>query len=133
MTASVATVIINRDQAISLLEQAVEERGPGFVYTQVEYARPDGRGLGALCKYEDQGAPSCGVGLALHKAGVPLPLLRSLDKDPAEDTSIDTVAPILGAAGFTLTPDALTAFTLFQNLQDTGSTWGRALGEVQEA
>lgn len=120
---------INRSKAISLLELAVDRRGPDFVYSQPRKeinTRSHGRVMEYGCWYEAGGAPSCGVGLALHLAGVQLNVLDDMDQVEG-DTSIDKVAWVLEDNGVHLTEEALAVFTTFQTNQDFHATWGNAL------
>lgn len=120
---------INREKAISLLEQAVSERGSDFIYDhplkKIQGEDDKEMTLGG-CWYELNGAPSCGVGAALHKAGTPIPVLDSLDQSLG-DTAIPDVAWILEDHGVHLTQEALRVFETFQGLQDLNYTWGTAL------
>lgn len=124
-------ITITGPQAIELLEQAIEDKGPSFVYKQMSKTLP-GQGPSHGCWYEKNGAPSCGVGAALHKAGVQLSVLQAMDND-AGDTGIDAVAPILEDLGkVTLDPDALAVFAKFQSLQDDEIPWGEALTKAKK-
>ncbi len=113
-------MIINGEKAMGLLVQAVEERGRDFIYEPVVR-----KGVHGACVYQDQGTPSCGVGLALHKAGVAIEVLAAMDQ--VEDTSINVVTPELEAGGTTLTDKAVDVFLRFQEHQDLQLPWGEAL------
>lgn len=121
---------INRAKAINLLEQAVVDRGQDFEYVHPDKitAHPETGEQAPMngCWYEVNGAPSCGVGLALHLAGVPLTVLDALDQVDG-DTSISNVAWILEDNQVHLTEEALAVFTTFQTNQDIYATWGNAL------
>lgn len=125
---------INAQRALALLQEAVAERGDQFVYAQeskvVRGAHENLEERG--CWYELNGAPSCGVGIALHKAGVTLRLLDTLDQAPG-DTSITAVDHILSENGVELTLGALTVFSQFQTNQDLQATWGEALQDATKA
>lgn len=121
---------INRTKAINLLEQAVADRGPefGYVHPDKVVTHPETKVQAPMngCWYEVNGAPSCGVGLALHLAGVPLTVLDALDQADG-DTSLGAVAWILEDNGVHLTQDAVEVFTKFQEHQDLYDPWGVAL------
>lgn len=116
---------IDQDKALSLLAQAVDERGPNFVYEPVT------SGGGHACKYQHNGAPSCGVGLALHIAGAPIQALVDMDLDEY-DTGINMVAWVLKDYGITLTSEAVAVLSRFQEKQDRSTPWGIALQEAKE-
>lgn len=121
-------IIITRIDALNLLAQAVQERGAGFEYRHTTKIMVQGDYPGPMsgCWYELNGAPSCGVGVALHKAGVPLTTLDALDQ-VLDSTDIESVEPVLEAHGVTLTADALEVFREFQRNQDFGLSWGECL------
>lgn len=125
------TIDINRARAIELLKEAVAERGETYVYEV-----PNAGDIDQSCLYVDteEGAPSCGVGLALNRAGVELTLLQKLDAPPC-GTGIDSfeAADILYSAGFDISPDAYKVFGVFQDLQDKGVTWGQSLAQAESA
>ena len=125
--------IITQAQAIEALEQAVEANGPDFIYEAIQTERL-GREVQA-CRYEDQGAPSCGVGLALSYLGVTLEILKSLDREVKDDTSINSLETLglLSDAGFNLEPGAVAVFSKFQGLQDYHNPWGYSLDKAKEA
>lgn len=114
---------IDGPQALSLLQQAVALQGPGFIYTRS--TSPKDPELVAGCWYERNGTPDCGVGTALHIAGVPIPVLAKMDQP--EDSSIGYVDRILADNGVHLSPEALATFATFQTHQDLGTPWGDAL------
>lgn len=125
---------INRAKAIQLLEEAVNERGQDFVYTWPVKMATDGDGAPVTehgCWYEVDGAPSCGVGWALHLAEVPTTVLNALDQ-AAGDTTIDGVAWILEDSGIRLTQEAVRVFGTFQRYQDMSYPWGKALEVAKE-
>lgn len=113
-------ITIDRSTALSLLEQAVAERGPDYVYPNVGH-----------CTYTDNGKPSCGVGLALYIAGVPLHRLEALD---AEEyiPSIYGVCTLLSDI-VTIDFEALNVLGTFQGNQDVGYSWADSLGQARLA
>jgi hypothetical protein len=67
---------IGKEQAIALLERAVQEKGADYTYTPIRVAS-----YGEKCLYAtpDKAAPSCIVGHALAYVGVPVEKLFKLD------------------------------------------------------
>ena len=123
------TIKIDRAQALSLLQQAVDAKGTDYVYQEIP--KP-GTTRAPGCWYESNGAPSCGVGQALFLGGVPLQVLADMD-NAAEDSSIGAMDTLLAANGVELTPDALVVFSVFQSYQDLVNSWGYSLGRAKEA
>lgn len=117
------TVRINADRAIELLREAVTERGNDFVYS------PPGRTT--VCKYvhvDGEDVAGCGVGLALHKGGVSLDVLKTLDGIGASSgISAWGVNNKLRDGDVELTEDAASVLRSFQTRQDMRESWGVAL------
>jgi hypothetical protein len=122
--------MIDLDTARKILKGLVAER-PDYVYEQIE--SNTGNDLG--CFYWNSGAPSCGVGHVLHRAGVPDTAIAWLDtresgavyKVPGTNASdLHEVLPEH------VTPEAARYFSVFQLEQDAGATWAQAL-EAAEA
>lgn len=113
--------LITKSKALELLEAAVAERGADYVYE-----RDGTRQSGPGCTYVRGGQPSCLIGLAMAKAGVPIEQLAEWD---TRDNS---------AACFVLVDDELATKTAVdvmataQSLQDIGETWGEALQAARE-
>jgi len=114
---------IDTQYAITLLKQVVEERGEGF-----SYKVPQGA---TRCLYEWQGSPSCGVGAALHKAGVPVHVLAKLD-DACGEIADDETREFLQENQVILTPDATRVLWGFQGSQDNGANYASALRAALE-
>lgn len=115
--------MIDRQQALDLLEQVVDEGGRDFVYPQDENGN---------CQYVRDGAPSCLVGKALFKAGVKMEDLIRLDEGTA-----DTNGPVAACAMDDVIPgvadyEALYVFNQAQQTQDLGDTWGSALDAARK-
>lgn len=120
---------ITKDQMIGALEEARDERGSGFVYT--EHYEDEG-----TCQYVaydadgNEGA-ACIAGNALHRLGVPLSVLKKMDVvgagNSSEVISRTPVINLLLDAGFVLEPGARTAAEYAQSEQDSGRTWGQAV------
>lgn len=114
-------ITIDGPKALELLWFAVAERGADYVYEQ-----PEGS---AVCSYvsEDKSEPGCGVGLALHKDGVPIDVL--VEADVPGDISI-AARETLRPCGVDLSENAVRIFGAFQREQDDRNTWGLALREA---
>jgi hypothetical protein len=101
---------IGPDDAIELLQEAVAERGDGYVDRNAGF-------------YVSHGRPSCLVGLALVKAGVSVAALSDCEGWSA--VGLPGRLPIL-------THRAAEVFQAAQNLQDSGQPWGDALIAAKE-
>lgn len=120
------TTLITAEKALSLLEDAVALKGRDYVY------EPLNTKVAATCQYTRDGEPSCGVGYALHAAGVPIDGLAMLDNN--DDSTIDNeeVRYILrNDLDFIVTDEALKVFAAFQKLQDMKRSWGESLDEAK--
>lgn len=126
-------IVIDAAVALSSLGMAVEARGADFVY------REDGVQMGVAprwsesqyCRYEWRGVASCGVGFALNILGVSVETLKGMDVNleyPDEGSGIyNTEVP-----GVEMTAHARAIYTKFQQEQDQGRSWGRALERAQK-
>lgn len=128
---------INAAEAVALLQRAVDKRGPDYVYVHpkkvvTDLGDPEWTTEMQGCWYELNGAPSCGVGLALSYKGVPTEVLDTMDQ-ASDDTSIQAVDYILRDHGFYLTHEAIGVFSKFQESQDLETPWGEALNAAKEA
>jgi hypothetical protein len=123
--------LINREDAVKLLERVVAERGADFVY---EYPRElqTGNGTQLQCFYEHEGAPSCAIGLALSYIGVTPEQLAELD-DLGEDhgeTAIDElmiIGHLRDKCDIIIEDEAVFVFSKFQCEQDLKQRYGTAL------
>lgn len=119
LTLSTLTV----DDALNLLQIAVDERGEEYVY------RADERDLNGnvSCDYaESDGSPSCLIGLALSVIGVD-PTWLSVGEDLGwAGCGIEVLGDDLG-----LPRKVSDVFSAAQIAQDTGSTWGTALEKAR--
>lgn len=108
--------------ALNLLRAAVEVRGEDYVYAPL--ALKEG---GGVCRYVDNdGCPSCIVGLALALAGADIEDLKELDNRWVGVLSAEylhEIAPI--------SSEASDIFSAAQSAQDLGKTWGQALREAR--
>lgn len=111
-------ITIDGPKALELLWFAVAERGADYVYEQ-----PEGS---AVCSYvsEDKSEPGCGVGLALHKDGVPIDVLVEADVPGVISIAArETLRP----CGVDLSENAVRIFGAFQRAQDDQKIWGHSL------
>ena len=136
------TKVIDRDEAIALLERAVNEKGADYVY-------PDK----INCLYADGNRPGCIVGHALSYVGVSVDQLARLDHAetylfPVEDGDEDEVyapsgngidditdpeTPVLKeVTGIKLTEDAVKVWKHAQVTQDSLKSWGEALDNAKK-
>lgn len=122
---------IDRERALLLLAEAVAERGGNFVYTPTlknENSTSPG------CFYARDGEPSCGVGLAMFNAGVPIEELEKWDSDGGG--YIGSVFDHYFShpeSNVDMTLEAVRVFEAFQRPQDDGAKWGDALAQAYEA
>ena len=111
-------IYIDRQNAISLLDRVMNERGGNFRYTD------DLRDGNLVCAYERNGIPDCGVGLALSLAGVSVEVLARMDSILYEHDSsaigTEEVQSVLSEEGVIIDDDALHVFAAFQERQDMG-------------
>lgn len=112
---------IDGARALALLREVVAEGGEDFVYTPVPVVDGDGN-TRERCRYVHDGCPSCGVGKALHKAGVPLEMLSSIEGERAH-----TLMYRDGGVQVHLTALASRVLDEFQTEQDGRTPWGTAL------
>lgn len=124
------TIHIDNDKAIELLTAVVEERGKDFVYEPYTEGAEENHGL--TCFYTVDGKPSCGVGLALFNAGVPISVLAEMDNlglDVDDESAINSsgVLAILKRNGVEITDVAANTLFGFQVMQDMERPYGMAL------
>jgi len=124
------TQVIDREQAVALLERVLEERGEGFSYTPRE-VDPVNEKYGS-CVYEFEGAPDCGIGLALSYLGVSTDDLAELDRQGIEDdetaiTNFPVTNYLEHKCGITFDQGAFVLFSEFQVWQDLGKPYGEAI------
>lgn len=121
---------ITADEAIQALRDLVADRGVEYVYRSPRHVAPD------ECVYFDDetGHPSCGVGFALSRIGVPVEALWNLDVASNRcSASISSRAAenVLWDYDFALTEEASVVLYAFQAKQDAGRPWGEALLEAE--
>jgi hypothetical protein len=136
---------IGKEQAIALLERAVQEKGADYQYSPTEGSH------GPTCAYADHrnDVPSCIVGHALAYVGVPVDTLKILDNadnvnfdgfepqnedhEVPSDTSITELVDsgaLEEIAGVRVTLEARNIFAIAQFRQDNRATWGIAVADA---
>lgn len=100
--------IIERKEALELLERAVAEKGADYTVDQCQYFE------------NDSSVPVCIVGHVLCYLGVP-----TEEFNYRNTTKFSLVAPHLDSVQFT--DEAVYALNKAQIAQDHGKTWGEAL------
>ncbi|MFJ8818180.1 hypothetical protein [Amycolatopsis thermoflava] len=123
-TTAPTEIVIDVDRALQLLREVVAERGADTVYQPVRLgaSRPDRAPL-PNCVYAHNGAPSCLVGHALHRAGVPV---EDLAKMTGQIDELSWWPESLDVGS-----DAVEVFLAAQYAQDEGSPWGDALAAAE--
>lgn len=129
------TTVVDEAKAIELLERAVEEKGSDYV---------DPRSSTTGCEYADEkGQPLCIVGHVLSYLGVDLRpvVFESAYGGPEERLWGDdfSAAELYGSSekaplgDIEFTSEATYVLSEAQNYQDSGKSWGEALGAAQGA
>lgn len=123
-------VIITHDEAITRLREAVASRGNDYTYPH------------SYCSYVRDDEASCGVGVALHAAGVSLEALTALDHaapsvfSGSDAGSVSIIAEdardTLASHDVTITLDAQRVLQHFQAVQDNRGTWIAALTAAEQ-
>lgn len=112
---------LNYDEAISLLQRAIEEKGADYIYPLA--ATVEARRLGQVgkCKnYLDDGTPSCIVGHVFHYMGI----------HPEMYGQTDDAWAVAFDLGFELDERTLTLLRRVQYSQDDGAPWGEAVSNA---
>lgn len=105
------------EQIMTTLREVVAAR-PGYVYEP-----PDGPdGASEDCVYLDNGNPSCLVGHAMIRLGMPADELAMLEG----------FSPDMQVGAFGVSPKAASALTEAQDAQDKGETWATALEAAEK-
>lgn len=116
-------MIIDKDKAIELMEQAVAEKGEDHVVTKCDYFNPL------------DGTPVCIVGHVIDRLGKGLDDLRTSPENPVTGRGSDvnsTIFVSLEVDGLEFTPEAQKALQVAQEVQDgqresVESNWGTAV------
>lgn len=122
---------ITLDDALRLLTEAVEEKGEDYVYSNNSGERADTE-YSIDCQYvhvqKGEFVPGCGVGNALHRAGVSLDWLSDHESYGARN-----VLGMLRDDGILTANRTVEEFlSAFQSRQDRGDTWGESLRMARE-
>lgn len=123
--------LIDVNETLELLERAVAERGEDFLYPTKHVDDGAWRGNGTsnshstACRYAraDNRAPACIVGQVLAYRGL-------LDLERIRE-GVDAREQVVIMERFT--PTAIDILAEAQGLQDTGATWGEALGGARRS
>lgn len=115
------TTTIDGEQALALIDKAIEKRG--------------GETIVAVCRYEYGGEPCCVVGTALATAGVRLDVLQRMDGEMGVGGGGIRNAVVLNhlatRADVLLTKDAVNVFGAAQYAQDMQQPWAAARAEAE--
>lgn len=116
----------NRDNKfIAAMDAEVGEAGRDFVYREEHGRHQSGK---PTCVYVFNDKPSCLIGRALFRIGVPVEELRNHDEDTPYGVSASCVMDHLG--GFSYKVGLAADYA--QDVQDRGGTWGEALDKFHE-
>ena len=116
--AKVAT-LVTYEQAKELLHRAVQERGEDYVYTATDPER-------GCIYFEDDGTPSCIVGLVLSYLGYTKDDLVKGDRDFNSGNGVNGLA-CYGLVAFDMR--ARNLLTHVQTRQDGRVPWGKAVSD----
>lgn len=128
-------ITITGSQMLTTLEEVVKGK-ESFVYTPPQ--PPDSDEDSSLtnynCLYLDTWTkcPSCGVGQALSRLGVPNEVLFDMDLRDNPDINGREVQAILEREGFKMDDLAIDLARTFQRRQDDRVPWGHALTITQD-
>lgn len=119
---------ITLDRAVDLLREAVAERGENYVYEYPENAM--GSCVYVVTDYGDNDelipvAPSCIVGTAMHKAGVPLDFMAQSAINSSSSQSLRE--ELMREAVADWDEGAALLFQWAQKYQDDSNPWGDSL------
>lgn len=111
---------IDARRALELITDVVDQYGEDTVYEKVDLVHG-----GTGCQYQSNGTPSCLVGIALSRAGMPSDGLYELD-------DFGIAADMLSSHVDHVKDDAALVFWSAQHVQDSGGTWGEALASARK-
>lgn len=119
--------IVKYDEALDLLNKAVELKGGDYVY------QPNRTDSGPSCLYAKDGQPDCIVGHVLVDLGIPASELEYKGLGETENTlsfgPIGEIAvTIQYTKGIRFTPKARRLLSIAQSQQDNGVSWGASVG-----
>lgn len=114
---------IEYDDALRALNQAVADKGYGYVYPRDE--------RGGFCYNVWEGNPDCIVGHALSWLGVPVEWFTEAREGShwgrENDSAYDVCTTLAVSNMFNLTEEARDLLADVQRLQDEGVPWGEAV------
>lgn len=137
--------VIDLDEAVTLLEKVVADRGEDFIYEKPDNDR---------CLYAYAGEPSCGVGYAIfladrqafeqvvkieQKVGHSFPASDFSDEFDNEQEvddygyNLEREQEEVESVDLRFTPQAATLMVVFQQEQDNGEPYGNALYRAKRA
>lgn len=118
------TVNISYQQAVDLLELAVEERGPSFTYVRVDISEDNKSGF---CAYFDHdGSPSCIVGWVLNRLGIDAQMCWN------NEVNEESVSGLVSSEIISIDFKTYTLLAIAQALQDSLVPWGQCLEIAKE-
>lgn len=113
---------LSYDGALALLQRAVSERGEDYVYVPRDHADSNEESVTTCRYFKADGTPSCGVGLALS--------YMDLTKAELDEHDINVGIGVTGLTRAELVEGenrAISLLAYFQQMQDEGKPWGKAL------
>lgn len=129
---------ITPEEALSLLERAVAEKGDGYVYEKVSvgcdgYCEADcTEDHGGNCVYfDDQGEPSCILGHAFSYLGMTADDFRRVNREAVLDTATFQFSNVLARNIFSAAQRAQDGFGALDPVDDP-KPWGEALVAAKE-
>ncbi len=118
-------ITVDAPRAVELRAEAVTQRGGDFVYEH----HNDGGTI--ACYYVWRGQPDCIAGNALHRAGVSIDALSTIEGCTITTLRAGPDAGVLGGVRFSKA--AIGVLYAAQDAQDQGLSWGEALKQAQKA
>lgn len=129
--------VIDREEALTLMEKAVIERGENWVYPKAVLSGTCAYFMPSWASAETveasglrQDSPACLVGLALSYVGLTKEIIGNHNESGVDGVmvAVDDTDDI----DWTLSEDAKIVFEAAQHLQDNEATWGDTLNAVRE-
>lgn len=126
------TITLTIAEATELMERAVTEKGPDYLYTIPE-------GIGSCSYFDTKGRPSCIVGHVLSYKGLGAddlicPVLYPYGEAYLANYNTGSSVTKLYLEGILDAPyEVIDALSAAQGFQDTGKTWGEALAAFKDS
>lgn len=117
------------DDAIRLLNEAIEFRGEGWVDPN-SFGGPNAIPGSGQCKYTPENGLRCGVGEVLHRVGVSDSTLLVADREALGAQELRSKHVFSDA--IYVDEDAEKFLAEFQSYQDMGRTWAEARSKALE-